>query len=94
MYGLNGSFTIKKYLKLRAEAVLLKSTQPKKRKEFKAETEHPKLFEMLRNLRGVISNSEDIPHFQVFTQHTLYEMCDLLPLNKKQLKSHSRNGKN
>ena len=87
LYGLNGSFTIKKYLKLRAEAVLLKSEKPKKRKEFKAETEHPKLFEMLRNLRDIISHSEDIPHFQVFTQHTLYEMCDLLPLNKKQLKT-------
>jgi hypothetical protein len=93
LYGLNGSFTIKKHLKLRAEAVLLKSAQPKKRKEFKAETEHPKLFEMLRNLRVVISNSEDIPHFQVFTQHTLYEMCDLLPLNKKQLKTIHGMGK-
>ncbi|MFT5248638.1 MAG: valyl-tRNA synthetase, partial [bacterium] len=93
LYGLNGSFTIKKYLKLRAEAVLLNTAQPKKTKEFKAETEHPKLFEMLRNLRDVVSNSEDIPHFQVFTQHTLYEMCDVLPLNKKQLKAIHGMGK-
>ncbi len=93
LYGLNGSFSIKNYLKLRTEAVLLKSTQPKKKKEFKAETEHPKLFEMLRNLRSIISHSEDIPHFQVFTQHTLYEMCDLLPLNKKQLKTIHGMGK-
>ena len=34
LYGLNGSFTIKKLLKLKAEAVLLKSDQPKKHKEF------------------------------------------------------------
>jgi GTPase SAR1 family protein len=93
LYGLSGSFTIKKYLKLRTEAVLLNITQPKKVKEFKAETEHPKLFEMLRNLRDAVSSSEDIPHFQVFTQHTLYEMCDVLPLNKKQLKAIHGMGK-
>ncbi len=93
LYGLNGAFTVKKYLKLRAEAVLLKSETPKKRKEYKAETEHPKLFEMLRNLRDIISHSEDVPHFQVFTQHTLYEMCELLPLNKKQLKTIHGMGK-
>ena len=93
LYGLNGAFSIKKYLKLRAEAVLLKAEKPKKKKEFKAETDHPKLFEMLRNLRDIISMSEDIPHFQVFTQHTLYEICDLLPLNKKQLKTIHGMGK-
>ena len=93
LYGLNGSFTIKKLLKLKAEAVLLKSDQPKKHKEFKAETEHPKLFEMLRNLRAIISNSDNVPHFQVFTQHTLYEICKLLPLNKKQLKTIHGMGK-
>jgi len=93
LYGLNDSFTIKKLLKLRAEAVLLKSDHPKKHKDFKAETEHPKLFETLRNLRAIISNSDNVPHFQVFTQHTLFEICELLPLNKKQLKTIHGMGK-
>lgn len=91
--GLTDKFSTKKYLKLRAEAVLQKETTPKKRREFVAETDHPILFNKLKNLRHIIAQSEDIPHFQVFTQQTLYEMSNLLPLNEKQLKSIHGMGK-
>ncbi len=91
--GLSDSFSATKYLKLRAEAVLQNIEKPKKQKEFVAETEHPVLFESLRNLRDIIAHSEDVPHFQIFTQRTLYELCNLLPLNKKQLKTIHGMGK-
>jgi len=91
--GLAGGFSIEKYLKLRAEAVLQNIEKPKKRKEFVTKTEHPVLFESLRNLRGIIAHSEEVPHFQIFTQRTLYEFCNLLPLNKKQIKTIHGMGK-
>ena len=91
--GLGAEFSVQKYLKLRVEAILQKETLPKKRKEFVAETVHSKLFDQLKNLRSIIANSEDVPHFQIFTQRTLYEMSNLLPLNKKQLKTIHGMGK-
>jgi len=91
--GLSGDFSTQKYLKLRAEAVLQNVEKPKKQKEFVAETAHPVLFESLRNLRDIIAQSEDVPHFQIFTQRTLYELCNLLPLNKRQLKTIHGMGK-
>ena len=54
---------------------------------------HPILFENLRNLRSVIAQAESIPHFQVFTQHTLYELSELLPLTNRQLKTIHGMGK-
>ena len=91
--GLSDSFLANKYLKLRAEAVLQNIEKTKKQKEFVAETEHPVLFESLRDLRDIIALSEDVPHFQIFTQRTLYELCNLLPLNKIQLKTIHGMGK-
>ncbi len=91
--GLSEKFTPTKYLKLRAEAVLQNIETPKKRKEFVAETEHPDLFDTLRRLRDIIATSDDVPHFQIFTQRTLYELSNLLPLNKKQLKTIHGMGK-
>jgi uncharacterized protein YpbB len=51
------------------------------------------LFEDLRLFRESIANSEDIPHFQVFTQKTLYELCEMLPTTTKQLKAIHGMGK-
>ena len=93
LHGLSEDFSTQKYLKLRAEAVLKDIEKPKKRKEFVAETEHPVLFESLRNLRDIIAHTEDVPHFQIFTQRTLYELCNFLPLNKRQLKTIHGMGK-
>jgi len=89
LYCLNGLtelFSAEKYLNLRAKAVLQKSDIPKIKKAFTASTDHPKLFEALRNLRDIIASAEDIAHYQIFTQRSLYEMCEILPLNKRQLK--------
>ena len=86
LQGLTEMFSTEKYLNLRAKAVLQKSDIPKKKKTFKATTDHLKLFEELRNLRSIIASAEDIAHYQIFTQRSLYEMCEILPLNTRQLK--------
>ncbi len=91
--GLSDGFTTKKYLKLRAEAVLQEVEPTKTRKEYKDTTEHQELFEQLRELRMIISHGESIPPFQVFTQHTLYELCEFFPITEKQLLAINGMGK-
>lgn len=87
LQGLADKFTVEKYLDLRAKAVLQKTEIPKKKKEFTATTDHPKLFKKLRDLRSIIARAEDIAHYQIFTQRSLYEMCEFLPLTKRHLKA-------
>ncbi|MCF6308422.1 MAG: helix-turn-helix domain-containing protein [Flavobacteriaceae bacterium] len=91
--GLSEKFTTSEFLKLRAEAMLQNIEVPKKKREFVAETNHSVLFDALRNLRNIMATSDDVPHFQIFTQRTLYELSNLLPLNKKQLKTIHGMGK-
>ena len=81
--SLTDGFTTKQYLKVRAEAVLQK-TAPLKNK--KLATKHdPILALKLRELRETIAVTESIPHFQIFTQETLYAICDALPKTEKEL---------
>jgi len=95
--GLTEKFSVIKYLDLRAKAVLEKSESSlKKSKKKRAEitsTNHPKLFEELRELRHIIANSENLSHFQIFTQKSLYEMCAYLPTTPKQLRTINGMGK-
>ena len=71
------------YLKVRAKAVLQKIEVTKKKKT--PSKRDPILAIKLRELRDVISKLEKIPHFQIFTQETLYALCDALPRNEKDL---------
>ncbi len=95
MDGLSEGFTTKKYLDLRSEAHMLQLESPKtKKKRNIAELlKHGDLFEALKNLRSEFAFEEDIPHFQVFTQESLYEICEVLPVTKKQLKKINGIGK-
>ena len=70
-------FKVKEYLKVRANAVLQK-TEPKKKKKLSTRKD-PLLALKLRELRDRIRISESIPAFQIFTQETLYAICDDLP---------------
>lgn len=99
-YCLNGlaeKFSVIKYLDLRAKAVLEKSEPSiKKSKKNRAEitsTNHPKLFEELRELRHIIAHSENLSHFQIFTQKSLYEMSEYLPTIPNQLRTINGMGK-
>lgn len=89
---LDAEFSSKNYLKIRAKASLQES--PKRKKAMTTPTlKHVKLFEELRLFRDAIAASENKNHFQVFTQKSLYEMCDLLPSTPKQLRKINGMGK-
>jgi len=51
------------------------------------------LAELLRLLRNEIAQREDLIHYQIFTQKALYEMCETLPVNQKELKTVNGMGK-
>lgn len=76
-------FKTKTYLEVRANAVLQNVEKPKKKKV--ASKRDPILALKLRELRDDIAKAENIPHFQIFTQETLYLLCDDLPRTEKEL---------
>ncbi len=76
-------FKVKNYLEVRANAVLQK-TEPKKKKKL-SNRKDPLLALKLRELRDEIRIAENIPAFQIFTQETLYAICDALPRTEKEL---------
>ena len=90
---LTNGFNTQEYLALRAKAVLQKSENKQRKKEYIDTTEHQVLFEKLRMYRTIVSQAEDIPPFQVFTQQTLYEMCRYFPVTTKQLRAINGMGK-
>lgn len=91
--GLQESFSVVKYLELRAKAILQKSTSVVVKKDYTASTEHQTLFNALRGLRSVFADEQDVELYQIFTQKSLYEMCEKLPTTKKQLLAVNGMGK-
>ena len=80
---MDSRFKVNNYLKERAHAVLQKTTPTKKKKL--SSQKDPLLALKLRELRNDIALAENIPHFQIFTQQTLYELCESLPRTSKEL---------
>lgn len=80
---MTNGFKAHDYLQVRANAVLQK-TEPKKKKKLSTRKD-PLLALKLRELRDEIRIAENIPAFQIFTQETLYAMCDALPRSEKEL---------
>lgn len=76
-------FKVQYYLKIRANSVLQK-TKSKKKKKLSLKSD-PILALKLRELRSNISEALQIPPFQIFTQETLYNICDALPRNISEL---------
>lgn len=92
--GLKEGFKTENFLELRAKSVFLGKEKPKKlRKTVIDGTTNVELFELLRALRNQIANREDLVHFQIFTQKSLYEMCETLPITKTELKQTHGMGK-
>jgi len=84
--NLGSGFSIKLFLELRAKAVFLTKEKPKTpRKTVLDGTTNVELFELLRELRNTIAEREDLVHFQIFTQKSLYEMCETLPTSQSEL---------
>lgn len=80
---MTSGFKVQSYLEVRANAVL-QNTEPTKKKKLTSKRD-PILALKLRELRDEIRIAENIPAFQIFTQETLYAMCDLLPRTEKEL---------
>ena len=92
--GLQKGFDANKFLELRAKSVFLTKEKPKKQRKAVIEgTDNIELFEQLRKLRNDIAQREDLAHFQIFTQKSLYAMCELLPISKQELKAVHGMGK-
>jgi GTPase SAR1 family protein len=84
--NLGDGFKVQKFLELRAKSVFLAKEKPKKpRKAIVDGTTNVELYELLRVLRNDIAQKNDLVHYQVFTQKALYEICETLPMNTKQL---------
>ncbi|WP_289044601.1 helix-turn-helix domain-containing protein [uncultured Olleya sp.] len=82
----NNGFKVNTFLELRAKSVFLTKEKPKKSRTSVIDgTTNVELFELLRELRNTIAEREDLIHFQIFTQKSLYEMCETLPTNKTEL---------
>lgn len=92
--GLKNEYSSLKYLELRAKAMFQKEQKPVKKKQQHTDTtEHPLLFEKLRELRGAFADEEGVPHYVIFNQNSLYGMCDMRPLTQKELKAINGMGK-
>ena len=79
-------FGTEQFLKLRVKALFLQKNAPKKeRKTVIDGTVNVELFEELRLLRNQIAKRNDLIHFQVFSQKSLYAMCETLPTNLNEL---------
>ncbi|NQX85263.1 MAG: helix-turn-helix domain-containing protein [Flavobacteriaceae bacterium] len=81
---LSDTFSTVQFLNIRAKATLEK---PKHQRTSlrKSNLGHQNLFEELQYLRDTIAIAENIQHYQVFSQKSLYEICDDLPITKNQL---------
>ncbi len=91
--GLQDDFSIAKYLEIRAESVIEIKTKTKKKRKEITNTEHPQLFEALREMRKVLADSEGVPAFTIFKQSSLFELCTYMPTTKEELKKISGFGK-
>jgi hypothetical protein len=80
---MTNGFKVQEYLEVRAKAVLQKM-EPTKKKKVTSKRD-PILAIKLRELRDEISKSLGIAHFQIFTQETLYAICDGLPRSESEL---------
>ncbi len=84
--NLNLPFQLKDYLQVRAKAILHQPEKKKNKRTYAKSIEHVDLLDALKDLRSELAYAEDVPHFQIFTQETLYQLCEKLPVTKAQLK--------
>jgi len=85
---LSKSFSLEKFLELRGKTKVENNERGQKKKRQKIvieRTSNVDLFERLRLLRNALADELDLIHYQIFTQKSLYEMCELLPITKAQL---------
>ncbi|WP_047547954.1 helix-turn-helix domain-containing protein [Psychroserpens sp. Hel_I_66] len=92
--GLKNGFNTDQFLDLRAKSIFFGKEKPKKQRKTVIDgTTNVELFELLRELRNQIADREELIHFQIFTQKSLYAMCEILPTTKQELKAVHGMGK-
>lgn len=91
--GIKGDFSAQDYLQLRADAVLQDVATEKPKDDYDTKHEHPELFKFLVAYRNLQANTLDIEQYHIFTQRSLYEMCQELPSTLFQLKAVKGMGK-
>lgn len=92
--NLQHGFDTNSFLKLKSDAVFLNEEQPRpKRKAVISGTSNADLFELLRTLRSDLAEEHNQIHYQIFTQKSLYAMCEFLPTTKQELKAIHGMGK-
>ncbi|MCX7552228.1 helix-turn-helix domain-containing protein [Xanthomarina sp. F2636L] len=83
---LSNGFSSSKFLELRAKSAFITKEKPKKKRKTVIEgTSNVELFELLRTLRNDIATENNLLHYQIFNQKSLYEMCETLPTSQKEL---------
>lgn len=83
--SLKNNYSFTNYLQIRAKGILQEVKTKKVKKEFKTTTNHPVLFEELKQLRAFFAEEKQVAHYQIFTQRSLFEMCEVLPSSKEKL---------
>ena len=85
--SLEEDYSLEKYLKARAMAKTAKATKPAKRRKAKQayRTKHGDLCDLLRAYRWEQAEEQDVPAFHIFTQKSLYDLCEKLPVSLRQL---------
>ena len=79
-------FNSNTFLELRAKTAFISKEKLKKKSRTVVEgTSNVILFERLRALRDAIATENDLIHYQIFNQKSLYEMCEVLPTTEKLL---------
>ncbi|NPD46461.1 MULTISPECIES: helix-turn-helix domain-containing protein [unclassified Lentimicrobium] len=86
--GCINGFETQNYLKLRADSIFQKKVVSRVKESRPADdlSAHPDLFKTLKKYRNTMATDEDIEHFQVFTQKSLFGMCESLPTTLNELK--------
>lgn len=88
--GLEDGFSVSEYIDLRAKASIKEEIKKKtKKRDVTQTTDHPELFKDLRKLRMLLAERDGVRPYQIFTQESLFELCEILPITKKQLRTIS-----
>lgn len=91
--GLTNGFNTIKYLELRAKSVLQAESSEKVQKTDHVSTSNKALFATLRSWRYEMAETESVNAYQIFTQKTLFEMCEKLPVTSTSLRKINGMGK-
>lgn len=91
--GLLTGFSAQNYIDLRAKASIKDEVKKTKKREVTRVKNHPELFNDLRKVRILLSEQNNVLPYQIFTQESLYEMCEVLPVTARQLSAISGIGK-